>query len=39
MRIVDALAVRWGYRELGEWTVVWAEFAARGTPARTSGTA
>lgn len=29
MRIVDALAARWGYREVGERTVVWAEFPAR----------
>ncbi|GAA0343523.1 ATP-binding protein [Actinoallomurus spadix] len=26
MRIVDALARRWGYREDGDRTVVWAEF-------------
>jgi anti-sigma regulatory factor (Ser/Thr protein kinase) len=29
MRIVDALAYRWGYRTVGARTVLWAEFPTR----------
>lgn len=39
MRIVEALAVRWGYRERGERTVVWAEFAAGDASVCTPGAA
>ncbi|MGI5165755.1 ATP-binding protein [Spirillospora sp. CA-253888] len=34
MRIVEALALRWGWREDGHRTVVWAEFPGRVPPAR-----
>lgn len=37
MRIVDALAARWGYRALGERTVVWAEFPAPAPSRRPPG--
>lgn len=32
MRIVDALAHRWGYQAVGDRTVVWAEFLTRAAP-------
>ncbi|WP_174567430.1 ATP-binding protein [Actinomadura kijaniata] len=34
MRIVEALASRWGYREDGERTVVWVEFEREAAPGR-----